>query len=378
MINKKIGIIGGGQLALMLIQAASKLGVPCICLDPNPQACAFKYCQEKIIKNFDDQEALKELEAKVDVILFEFENINLTKIQELTKIFSSTKMLEISQNRIKEKQFAQSNGFNTPKYLKVVDEKTLQAAIAKIGLGGILKTCELGYDGKGQIPIKTLNDVQQVQKIPNVDYIYEEKINFDYEVSVIVVRSKDDFQVFPLFKNKHLNGILHRTDLNNNGIDSKLTKKVVDLAKNLMLNNNFLGILCIEMFIKDEQIYFNELAPRPHNSGHITLDSTNISQFDLYVRAALGLNLIKPRIIQPMSMINILGQNYQKTLELLRQNKLVNSADELFIYLYGKDKIQINRKMGHINIIDEELITKIDKEFKYDKQKNICQEKKEL
>ncbi len=355
--KNKIGIIGGGQLALMLIQSASKFGVECICLDPNPNSPAFKFSSEKIISSFSNKDALENLASKVDVILFEFENINIDALSEIdkNKFITDYDILKISQNRIIEKNFAINNGFNTTKFININNVDDLQKAISNMSYGGILKTAENGYDGKGQLSINNKDDIIKAKDLLKFQCIYEEKVEFDFEMSIIAVRSKVELEIFPPFFNEHINGILHKTYLNKD-LSSTIKDEAFSKTKELMINNNIYGILCIEFFIKGDKLYFNELAPRPHNSGHVSMDALNVSQFDQYIRAAIDFKLIKPTVIKNMSMINILGQHYTKALQ-------ISSTNDLNIYLYGKDSNLKNRKVGHINIDSEDLINKINKEF---------------
>ncbi len=355
--ENKIGIIGGGQLALMLIQSASKFGIECICLDPNPNSPAFKFSSEKIISSFSNKDALEYLASKVDIILFEFENINIDALNDIdkNKFITDYDILKISQNRIIEKTFAINNGFDTAKFFNINSEDDLKEAINNISYGGILKTAENGYDGKGQLLINNENDIFKAKDLLEFQCIYEEKVDFDFEMSIIAVRSKEEIEFFPPFFNEHINGILHKTYLNED-LSSTIKEEALTKTKELMINNDIYGILCIEFFVKDNKLYFNELAPRPHNSGHVSMDALNVSQFDQYIRAAINFKLIKPKIIRNMSMINILGQHYKKALQ-------ISSTNDLDIYLYGKDSNLKNRKVGHINIDSEDLTNKINKEF---------------
>lgn len=355
--NKTLGIIGAGQLALMIVQSASKFGIKCICLDPNPIAPAFKYSEE-IVKDYDDIEGLKELSSRCDVIVYEFENIDLNalKVIDKSKLLMPLEVLRISKNRLLEKEFAKSNKYKVVEFSKVTDFESLTEAISKIGFPGILKTTEMGYDGKGQIVLKTQDDIMQIENLDGGEWIYEERLNFDFEMSVICVRSPNgQSKIFNPFINEHVDNILHKTRISKN---TKVNEQAKKLVENIMINNDFYGILCVEMFVKDDIIYFNEMAPRPHNSGHITMDSMNVSQFEQLVRAAFGYRLLDIEIIQDMAMINVLGQHMNKTIEILKNSPYVHT------YLYGKDEARRNRKMGHLNISDEELENKISLEFK--------------
>ncbi len=358
MINK-LGIIGGGQLALMIIQSASKFGIECICLDPNPNAPAFKYATKIINAKFGDERGLKELEKLSDVIVYEFENVNLATLAKIDneKLYQGIDVLYHGQNRVREKNLAKKSQIKTAKFMEVTNADQLAKAAKTIGFPAILKTSELGYDGKGQMVLRNPTDLNRAIQMLGVECIYEELIGFDYEMSIIAVRSHtDEFVTFEPIVNKHINGILHRSDYNPQQINNKLKEDANKIIKKLMTDNNFYGILCIEFFVKGNQLYFNEMAPRPHNSGHITMDATNVSQFDNLVRAVLKLPLVEPELIKPMVMYNVLGQHLLKAQVFLEKNQVI-------AYNYGKDEALKNRKMGHINMkINSELEKKIEKE----------------
>ncbi len=362
MINR-LGIIGGGQLALMLIQSASKYGIDVICLDPNENSPARKYASTFINADFNDDEALTELVSLSDQVIYEFENINIASLLKLdqAKLYQGTELLALSQNRIREKSCAQSIGFKTANFAKVNTKADLLLAIDQIGYPGILKTCELGYDGKGQLSINSEHDITKASELMDNELIYEQKIDFDYEISMIAIRNKaDEFVSFAPFTNKHVNGILHETKMLK--ISQALIEEAKEQTAKMMRQCNYFGILCIEFFVKDDVLYFNEMAPRPHNSGHVTMDSYDYSQFDLMVKALCSQKISDPRINQQMRMYNILGQHYEKAITFCQENSFAK------LYIYGKDKCVKNRKMGHINIIDnEELTNKLTREvFNYE------------
>ncbi len=345
--KSKLGIIGGGQLALMIIQSASKFGIECICLDPNPQAPAFKYASKIIVAGFGDKRGLEELENLSDVIVYEFENVNLNNLKTIAeeKLYQGVAVLEYGQNRIREKNLARKSGLKTVDFAKVSSATELANASKQIGFPAILKTTELGYDGKGQLVLASPADLNQAVKIIEVECIYEQMIDFDYEMSIIAVRDyQNNIVCFEPVINEHHHGILHKTIYNPEMIDEKLAKEAKIQIQNLMEDNQFYGILCIEFFVKDQELYFNEMAPRPHNSGHVTMDATTVSQFDNLVRAAVGLPLETPKLLQPMAMYNILGQHLNQAKYFIEHDAEVQS------YFYGKDEAKENRKMGHLNV----------------------------
>ncbi len=359
MINK-LGIIGGGQLALMLIQSASKYGIECVCLDPSPQAPAFKYASKIINASFGDKRALQELEKLSDVIVYEFENVNLEILKTINqeKLYQGIDVLYYAQNRIREKQLAKKSGIQTAQFMEVNNSDDLANACKTIGFPAILKTCELGYDGKGQLTIDSPADLNQAIEMLKVQCIYEQKVKFDYELSIIAIRNhQGEIVCFDPVINEHVNGILHKTTYDPTAISNIVNEVAQKQITKLMEANDFYGILCIEFFVKENRLYFNEMAPRPHNSGHITMDATNVSQFDNVVRAALKLPLVSPKLCQPMVMYNVLGQHLLNAQVFVQKNSFANG------YFYGKDIAKTNRKMGHINLaLNQTNIKKIENE----------------
>lgn len=356
--RKTLGIIGGGQLALMIIASASKFGIDCICLDPNENAPAFKYCRKSICGEFNDPQALNQLVNQSDKVVYEFENVDLNALKQVdtSKLTQGIDVLMYSQNRLREKRMANEAGLKTCKYAKVNSYLQLLEATEIIGYPAILKTTELGYDGHGQLVLKSVADLHKAKELLDVECILEQMVKFDYEVSIIACRNHEgSIETFPLFRNEHRNGILHRTDMNEQ-IDSHLQEKAENLIRRLMEKQEFYGILCIEFFVVGNELYFNEMAPRPHNSGHITMDACNVSQFDNLVRSAFDLKLVKPRILSDGTMLQILGQHLNNAYDLLQSNS------DCLVYDYGKEDAKTNRKMGHLNLIglDEESIKKIE------------------
>lgn len=360
---KRLGIIGGGQLALMLIQSASKLGIDVITLDPNENCPAKKYSSHFINAEYSDVKALEKLFALSDQVIYEFENIDIASVEKLdqTKLYQGLELLNASQNRIREKNLARKSGLQTANFAKVTNLEELKVAVEKIGYPGILKTCELGYDGKGQLVLEGEADLKMAQEMLDSELIYEEKVTFDYELSVIAIRNKnDEIASFKPFINVHKNGILHETKSIN--IPENLVEETKELITKMMRNGNYYGILCIEFFVKGDTVYFNEMAPRPHNSGHVTIDSYDYSQFDLMIGAVAGFKLEDPNQLRSMRMFNLLGQHYDAAVKFCLENSFAK------LYIYGKDGCAHNRKMGHINISDDkDLVNKLTREvFNYE------------
>ncbi len=358
---KSLGILGGGQLAKMLCDSAKKMGYETVIFDPTVDACG-RYSANHHIKNsYGKKEALIELIEKTDVITYEFENVPSETIDILKKnrgnIPQGKKPLYISQHRVREKTFVKNLGVKTAKFIKVDSEIDLKVGIKQIELPAILKTCSGGYDGKGQWILRDEKDLQEI-KLENKEYILEQMINFKLEVSCVVVRGiKGDIIVFPVGENIHKKGILHMTIVPAR-IEKKLEKQIQELAKKIIKGLDFVGPLGIEFFIgQEDDIYFNEMAPRPHNSAHYTMDACNFSQFDMHIKSLVGEKLEEPKLLSNVVMLNILGED-KKKLELFKNRE----NEDIKIHIYGKNSWKIGRKMGHINFLGKnvnELLEKI-------------------
>lgn len=348
---KRIGILGGGQLAKMLCDSANKNGYESMILDPNEDSCSKYSATEHLMKSYDDKDALKVLCDYSDVITYEFENVPSDAIdfiqEQQANIPQGKQPLYISQHRIREKTTVLALGIQTASFLEVTNKETLIKAIEQLKFPCILKTCSGGYDGKGQWKIETQKELQQVD-IKTGDYILEKMIDFDKEVSCLVVRSiNKDVVCFPIGENIHKNGILSMTIVPAR-IDTCLEQRIQEITKKIITSLEFVGSLGIEFFIKGDDIYFNEMAPRPHNSAHYTLDACDYSQFDLHIRSILGEALPIPQLLSPVVMLNILGQDKEK-IETLVNNKMMK------VHLYKKIEWKQGRKMGHINYLGEDL-----------------------
>lgn len=351
-LDSTIGIIGGGQLGKMLAVAANTMGYKTIILDPSDKACARVVCDEFICGAFDDEAALKKLAEKADLITYEFENIPASSIKLLEDegayIPQGFHALAISQDRLREKKALEKAGFKLADYRKVDTRQDLEKAVEEMGLPCILKTRSGGYDGKGQVSIDSLEDLEQASKLLEVACILEKKLKFDKEVSAVCVKSvKGDLDILPIGINEHRNGILHSSLVSH---ESKKIEEIEKAVENFFEEFQITGILTIELFIVDGHLVANEIAPRPHNSGHWSLDGANVSQFEQAIRAITGLELIKSKALANTAMINLLGQHYEYL------EKYIDDLGSFSkIHLYGKDGNIYNRKIGHINIVDDDM-----------------------
>ncbi len=356
---KTVGIIGGGQLGMMLAEEIHNLGAKAICLDPNPKCSASFVCDDIVVSKYDDIEGLKKLGDMSDVITYEFENVPSKQLKFLLDTYNIPQGIQPlfdSQNRIREKENAKKHGLKTPKFMAVNSMDDLLNGINEIGLPCLYKTTTMGYDGHGQVLIKTLDDVEKVKPFLDGEGILEEFIKYDFETSVIMVRSKEKTIAFPMGINKHKKGILDEVF-----VDKQLAvfEKIKNDAIHFMESAGYFGILCIEIFVKGNDYFFNEMAPRPHNSGHYTIEGCTTNQYRELARFLLNIPLEEPKLKSPTVMKNILGFDYEN------MKKLENS-DIVHIHDYFKSEVREKRKMAHItftNTTQDEYIEKYKKLF---------------
>lgn len=347
-----IGIIGGGQLGAMMTTEAHKLGYTVAVLDPNPKCSASYVCDKLITGSFTDLNKLTELGNITDCLAYEFENVKGEILKELDNKFNIPQGINIlldSQDRLKEKMNANKYGLPTVKFCDCSSLLDLKNAITNIGYPCIYKTRREGYDGHGQVVLYSACDIEKVKPyLENNLGIIESKIDFDFECSVIVIRSKDKTITFPIGLNIHKDGILDITATPNPYLSKDLEYKIKDASINFMKNANYYGILTIEYFVKGDKFYFNEMAPRPHNSGHYTIEGCTTNQFKELDKFLLNLPLEEPKLISATCMKNILGRDLIN-LEKLKKIKNCNYHD------YHKDSIKELRKLGHITYTNTTL-----------------------
>ena len=352
-----IGIIGGGQLGRMMAIPAREMGYKIAVLEPGEGSPTAQIADIEINAAYDDKIALEELLTVSDVVTYEFENIPNQAIKEVVAadfgyLPQGHRPLQITQNRLIEKTAVVDCGFKTAPFADVSDETKLRAALDQIGYPSILKTVSGGYDGKGQWRLTSSDDLQTaLDTIKNTECILEGFVPFDCEISVIVTRSTTgEVRTFPVFENVHVNGILHQTIVPAH-ISDAVTVKARKLARDLMTCLDLVGTLAIEMFVVGDDILVNEMAPRPHNSGHLTIDACNVSQFEQHLRAICGLPLIEPELLRPAIMINLLGQHADYALDQWRLPKFADGK----MHLYGKDENVRDRKIGHLTFFREDV-----------------------
>lgn len=362
--GKTIGILGGGQLGRMMALAAREMGYGIAVLEPKEGSPCGQVADKEVIAAYDDLEAAKELSKHCDVLTYEFENIDRKTAEWLEKnlyLPQGSQLLATTQDRGLEKKSIESFGVQVAPYRLVETKRDLEEAIQELGLPAVLKTCRGGYDGKGQSVIRIAADIDEAFESlqGRGQLILEKWIQFALEISVVVTRSvSGEVSTFPVSENVHRNNILHQSIVPAR-ISEAVRQRALDIAAHLADSYNMVGTLAIEMFVTiDGDIYVNELAPRPHNSGHYTIDACETSQFQQHIRAICDWPLGKTELERPATvMVNILGEHLPSVLERIDQFSDIN------LHLYGKDEAKVGRKMGHITVLAEsveEALEKID------------------
>jgi len=343
-----IGIIGGGQLGSMLCIAARNLNIKSIIISDDKDAPAQFFADEFIFCKYDDILKVEEFSRKIDFVTFEFENIpydTLTKIDDIKKVNPKPSINKIIQNRLSEKDFLNKNNINTTSYISVKNEKELKSS--QDFIPGILKTCTLGYDGKGQYKINNESELDNLNINFENKYILEKLVKLKKEISVIITRfGKQKYEVYDPIENVHEDQILKYSKIPAE-INEDLVNKSKEWAKYIAEELNYIGTMCVEYFIdKNENLFVNEIAPRVHNSGHLTINAYNISQFENHIRAVCGLDKIEIKKLYNAKMINLIGEDI-----LVYRNKTFK--DNEFFFDYKKNTVKKKRKMGHLTIIEK-------------------------
>ena len=351
--HKTIGIIGGGQLGRMMALSAKAMGYYVAVLDPTPNSPCGQVSDIEITAGYNDMEAIKKLASVSDVITYEFENIDydaLVWLEKNANLPQGSHVLKITQHRFSEKKAISDMGIPVADFTLIENEDDLKKHVY---YPSVLKTTRGGYDGKGQVVLKDESNLAEALELAkNSECILEKWMPFELEVSVIVARSIDgSVSVFPVCENIHKNNILHQTIVPAR-ITKEVEQKALDAAKKIVEGLDVVGILAVEMFVVDGEIYINELAPRPHNSGHFSIDACVTSQFEQHVRAVCGLPLGSTASTSPVVMVNILGDHMDKK-EMSNLQPYLPLMANGKIHLYGKAQAVDKRKMGHINILGE-------------------------
>jgi 5-(carboxyamino)imidazole ribonucleotide synthase len=340
-----LGIIGSGQLGSMLCQAAKKLNIKTVVISDDEQGPAQNYCDQFIFSKYDNNEKIKEFISKVDLVTYEFENIPidiLKNINKEKKVLPKPDINQVIQNRKLEKTFVNSIGIKTTDwaFIKSVEDIKKNEKL----LPGILKTNTLGYDGHGQFVLNSLKDIKKDWCF-TADYILEKKLNLKKEISVVITRFLNgEIYIYEPIENIHEDQILKNSKIPAD-INQEIFIKAKNNAKLIAEKLDFVGTMCVEYFIDhNDNLLVNEIAPRVHNSGHLTINAFNISQFENHIRAVCGLENQKVIKISDAEMINILGKE-------IEEFKGKSFKDNEFFFDYGKKIIKEKRKMGHLTIL---------------------------
>ena len=347
MSTPKLGIIGGGQLGSLLSEAAKSLSIETVILTDDINAPAKNFTENFICGNYEDENLINEFINKVDLVTFEFENIPykiLKNINNFKPVLPNPEINKLIQNRYTEKDFLNKIGIRTTQYNLIKDKDEIK--FNENLIPGLLKTCTLGYDGKGQFKINSIKDIDENIDFNN-EYILEKIISLKQEVSIVITRfSHQKYEVYEPIENVHEDQILKHSKIPANISDS-LKDKSIDWAKKIVEDLDYIGTLCVEYFVdKNNNLYVNEIAPRVHNSGHLTINTHNISQFENHVRAVCGLEKIETKKIYNGKMLNLIGND-------ISHYRGKTFADNEFFYDYLKTEIRDKRKMGHLTTIEK-------------------------
>ena len=352
---KTIGIIGGGQLGRMMALSAKAMGYYVAVLDPTPNCPCAQVSDIEINAAYNDMNAIKKLAEVSDVITYEFENIDYDALAFLDKnayLPQGSAVLKTIQHRFREKSAIKNMGIPVPDFYLIQNAEQL---VQKVFYPSVLKTTMFGYDGKGQIVLKSEADLPAaLGLVAKQECILEAWMPFSKEISVIVARSTNgETAVFPASENIHVNNVLHLSIVPAR-ISKELETKAIAAAKKIAVELDAIGLLAIEMFVVGDEIYINELAPRPHNSGHYTMDACVTSQFEQHIRAICGLPLGDVTQHTPVVMVNILGNHMDKeTLHNLQPYLPLLERGKIHLYGKTKEKAIANSKMGHLNLLGD-------------------------
>lgn len=360
-----LGILGGGQLGRMIALAGRAMGYRFVTMDPTADAPCGQTADRQIVASYDDVEAAMQLASVSDVISYEFENVDAQVAEVLESrayVPQGSRLLRITQNRIREKTAIREIGIPVAPFCVVNSLEDLQNAVHELGLPAVMKTATGGYDGKGQWVLRSeaeLTEAYETLAKAGTELIVEQFVPFQMELSVIAARNPaGELAVFPVSENIHQENILHLSIVPAR-ISTEVAARAEEIARTIVEKLDVVGLIAVELFLtEDGQLYVNELAPRPHNSGHFTMDACVTSQFEQHVRAVCNLPLGSTELLSSVVMVNILGEHLQPVIDQI--DKLPRTAK---LHLYGKAESKAKRKMGHINVLAptvEEALTLID------------------
>ena len=352
-----LGILGGGQLGRFFTISAQNMGYSVVVFDPDDKSPAGKMADKHICKPYDDLKALDELKASCSAVTTEFENIPAETLQYLEKdiiVRPESKAVSIVQNRIKEKYFLKKSGIPVGQYIVINNLESIKNTNEKDKIfPAILKTAQFGYDGKGQIHVNNISELENAFiSFNNAPCVLERKLDLDLEFSIVLARSiNGGYLEYPLIENHHESGILDFSLIPARA-PSSLKEEATKFAMKIASDLNYIGVMAIEFFISSNRLYVNEIAPRPHNSGHFSIDACGYNQFDQQVLALAGNELKNEATKFPISvMLNLLGDLWFRSGEQLEPKFEMIAGPGISLHLYGKAEPRIGRKMGHITVL---------------------------
>ena len=360
--GQTIGIIGGGQLGRMMALAAKEAGFKIAVLDPGMDSPTGQVADIQIVASFDDRQGLDELAEVSDVITYEFENIDvegLRKLSESAYVPQGSELIRITQNRIYEKQAISDAGVPIAEYVAAASFDELTEKSGQLPMPFVVKTARGGYDGKGQQKVSSIEELKLAEPLfQNGECVAEAFVEFTKEISVIIQRNiHGEVAILPIGENIHKDHILHQTIVPAR-VGERTLEKAKEAARKIANHLDMVGTLAVEMFVLENgDILVNELAPRPHNSGHYSIEGTNSSQFHQHIRAICGWPLREPALWTDTVMVNVLGEHVAPL------TKKIVQYPNWSIHLYGKEEAKRKRKMGHVTILTADLnktLTEVD------------------
>jgi 5-(carboxyamino)imidazole ribonucleotide synthase len=352
-----IGIVGGGQLGRMLALEARRMGYGVVVLDPAADTPAAQVADFAIQAPLDDVEAARELARRSDVVTLEWENADVGAVRALTELVAvrpGARVLEVAQHRVREKDAARGLGLPTADYRAVATLSELREALREIGTPALLKTARGGYDGRGQCLLRAPGEAEQGFSALSqgaAELILEALVDFRMEASVLCARSPaGDLACFPIAENRHRNGILDLT-VAPARLPDRVLREARHIGEAMAEGLDVVGLLAVELFIDhDDRVLVNEIAPRPHNSGHYTWEACDVSQFEQQIRAVCGLPLARPELLRPAAMANLLGEHVGAPEQLAAVVEAL-AVPGVSLHLYGKRQSRPGRKMGHLTAL---------------------------
>jgi 5-(carboxyamino)imidazole ribonucleotide synthase len=351
-----LGIVGGGQLGRMFVLQARTMGYRVMVLDPDPGSPAGQVADDHLRAAYADPHALDRLAAECAAVTTEFENVPAEALQRLARscrVRPPVEAVAVAQDRIAEKTFLERAGFPTAPFRPVRTEAELRDAVDQVGLPALLKTSRLGYDGKGQATLERQEDAAPAfARLGRVACVLEQRLALETELSIVLGRGDNGvIAAFPVGENRHRDGILETTVVPAR-VSPTVAEGAREMAGRVAAALDYVGVLGVELFVADGgRLYVNEIAPRPHNSGHYTLDACSTDQFEQQLRALCGLPLAEPKLLSPVAMVNLLGDLWSegppRWAEVLRR-------PGIRLHLYGKAEPRPGRKMGHLNCLADD------------------------